>query len=54
MQGLKSELMVTALSCSAQDRYNAFVTKFRPKLAEEEGRLDRYFRSNYGGRQSPA
>jgi len=48
VQGLKSELMVTALSCSAQDRYNAFVTKFRPKLAEEEGRLDRYFRSNYG------
>lgn len=48
VQGLKSELMVTALSCSAQDRYNAFVNRFRPRLAEEEARLDRYFKTNYG------
>lgn len=48
VQGLKSELMVTALSCSAQDRYNSFVTKFRPKLAAEEERLNTYFKSAYG------
>ncbi|WP_240149107.1 hypothetical protein [Asaia sp. As-1742] len=48
VQGLKSELMVTALSCSAQDRYNAFVAKFRPKLAAEEERLNTYFKSAYG------
>ncbi len=48
VQGLKSELMVTALSCSAQDRYNSFVAKFRPKLAAEEERLNTYFKSAYG------
>ena len=48
VQGLKSELMVTALSCSAQDRYNTFVSKFRDKLLTEEDRLNRYFRTTYG------
>ena len=48
VQGLKSELMVTALSCNVQDRYNAFVEKFRPDLTAEEGRLNGYFRSTYG------
>ncbi len=48
VQGLKSELMVTALSCNVQDRYNAFVEKFRPNLNAEESRLNGYFRSTYG------
>ncbi|MCQ9156242.1 hypothetical protein [Acidomonas methanolica] len=48
VQGLKSELMVTALSCNAQDRYNAFVGKFRPNLLAEEDRLQGYFRTTYG------
>ena len=48
VQGLKSELMVTALSCNVQDRYNAFVAKFRPDLNAEEGRLNGYFRTTYG------
>ncbi|WP_408887091.1 hypothetical protein [Kozakia baliensis] len=48
VQGLKSELMVTALSCNAQDRYNAFVGKFHAKLLEEESRLNGYFHSTYG------
>ncbi|MDN6714311.1 MAG: hypothetical protein L0L41_06815, partial [Acetobacter sp.] len=48
VQGLKSELMVTALSCSAQDRYNAFVAKFRTVLLNEEDKLNGYFRSTYG------
>ncbi|GBQ09613.1 hypothetical protein [Swaminathania salitolerans] len=48
VQGLKSELMVTALSCNAQERYNAFVAKFRPKLTAEEERLNTYFKSAYG------
>ncbi|MFT8645044.1 hypothetical protein [Gluconacetobacter sp.] len=48
VQGLKSELMVTALSCNMQDRYNAFVTRFRPKLLDEEGALNAYFRTTYG------
>ncbi|AQS89172.1 hypothetical protein AA101099_0048 [Neoasaia chiangmaiensis NBRC 101099] len=48
VQGLKSELMVTALSCNAQDRYNAFVGKFRSNLTDEEARLNNYFRTTYG------
>ncbi|MDF7674146.1 hypothetical protein PT277_01935 [Acetobacteraceae bacterium ESL0709] len=46
--GLKSELMVTALSCQAQDRYNAFVAHFKPELAMAEKRLERYFQATYG------
>lgn len=48
VQGLKSELMVTALSCDARDQYNAFVGKFRPNLTQEEKRLEGYFRTTYG------
>jgi len=48
VQGLKSELMVTALSCSQQDRYNAFVAKFRAHLTAEEDRLNSWFRTTYG------
>ncbi|ACI51932.1 conserved hypothetical protein [Gluconacetobacter diazotrophicus PA1 5] len=48
VQGLKSELMVTALSCNMQDRYNSFVAKFRTKLLDEEGTLNAYFHTTYG------
>ncbi len=48
VEGLKSELMVTALSCNQQDRYNAFMAKFRPAVAEQEQALNRYFSSSYG------
>ena len=53
VSGLKSELMVTALSCNEQDRYNAFVAKFHPDLIAEEGVLNSYFSRTYGrGAQS--
>lgn len=48
VQGLKSELMVTALSCGAQDRYNAFVEKFRSDLVTQDNALKAYFSSSYG------
>ena len=48
VEGLKSELMVTALSCGVQDRYNAFIEKFRPELMAQEGALKSYFASSYG------
>ena len=48
VQGLKSELMVTALSCGVQERYNAFVEKFRPDLTAQEAALNGYFRTTYG------
>ncbi len=46
--GLKSELMVTALSCNEQDKYNAFVAKFHPDLIAEEATLNRYFSRTFG------
>jgi hypothetical protein len=48
VQGLKSELMVTALSCNAKDQYDSFIGKFRPNLLAEEERLNGYFRTTYG------
>ena len=48
VEGLKSELMVTALSCSSQDRYNAFIEKFRPDITDQERVLKAYFNSSYG------
>ncbi len=48
VEGLKSELMVTALSCGAQDRYNSFIGKFRPDLTAQESVLKSYFNSTYG------
>ncbi len=48
VSGLKSELMVTALSCHEQDKYNAFVAKFHPDLIAEESVLNSYFSRAYG------
>lgn len=46
--GLKTQLMVTALTCQANDRYNAFVTKFRPDLQVHEKAAGGYFSRSYG------
>jgi hypothetical protein len=46
--GLKSQLMVTALSCAAQDKYNAFITRFRPDLVKLDHTLTSYFGRAYG------
>ena len=48
MEGLKSELMVTALSCNVQDKYNAFVTHYRGELGTQEKALNAYFTRAYG------
>lgn len=40
---LKSKLMVTALTCGEQGKYNAFVTKFRPELVSQDTALNGYF-----------
>ncbi len=40
---LKSKLMVTALTCGEQDKYNAFVTKYRPELTSQDKALTGYF-----------
>ena len=48
--GLKSQLMVTALSCAAQDKYNAFVVRFRPNLVAQDRALSGYFGRAFGRR----
>jgi hypothetical protein len=47
--GLKSKLMVTALTCSQQDRYNEFVVRFRGDLLAQERALHAYFARAVGG-----
>lgn len=46
--GLKTWLMVIALTCKAQRKYNTFVTGQRSSLAAHETALTAYFRRNYG------
>ncbi len=46
---LKSKLMVTALTCSQQDRYNDFVLRFRADLMAQERALHAYFARAFGG-----
>ncbi len=48
--GLKAKLMVTAITCSQQDRYNDFVVRFRKDLMVHEHNLHAYFTRIIGGR----
>jgi hypothetical protein len=48
IEGLKSELMVTALSCHSQDKYNAFMARYQKTVATEEHDLSAYFKRAYG------
>jgi hypothetical protein len=46
--GLKSQLMVTAIACQAEEKYNAFVARFRTDLQSHERALNGYFSRAYG------
>jgi len=46
--GLKSSLMVGALSCSQRDQYDAFMTQFQPHILAEQHIMDSYFRRTGG------
>jgi len=46
--GLKSELMVTAIACQMQNRYNEFIGRYRPELQADERALNRYFARSAG------
>jgi hypothetical protein len=46
--GLKSQLMVTAISCQMEERYNAFVMRYRPDLVRQERTLNSYFDRSFG------
>jgi hypothetical protein len=42
--GLKSALMVGALSCNQQDQYDAFMNAFQPHILDDQHVMDNYFR----------
>jgi hypothetical protein len=44
IEGLKSQLMVTALVCKQQDHYNDFMARYRPDLVTSERELGAYFK----------
>lgn len=46
--GLKSQLMVTTLSCNADEKYNAFIKRYRKDLLANETVLNSYFSRAYG------
>ncbi len=48
IEGLKSQLMVTALACKQQDKYNAFMSRYQPEVAREEAALAAFFKRSYG------
>ncbi len=48
--GLKSQLMVTAITCEATERYNSFIARFRPNLLAQEKVVNAYFARNFGKR----
>jgi len=48
--GLKSQLMVTAITCEATERYNSFIARFRPALLAQEKVVNAYFSRNFGKR----
>jgi hypothetical protein len=50
VEGLKSVLMVTALTCGEQARYNSFVSRYRPALISHQHALHGYFSRSYGRR----
>jgi hypothetical protein len=46
--GLKSALMVAALSCSQQDQYDAFMHSFQPHVLDAQHKVDAYFHKASG------
>lgn len=46
--GLKSALMVAALSCNQQDKYDAFMTSFQPHILAAQHTMDAYFHKASG------
>lgn len=46
--GLRNELMVLALTCSASEHYNTFMEKFHSNLAAENASVQTYFTHAYG------
>ena len=47
-EGLKSELMVTAEACRMTDKFNTFITTYKPEVRSKELVLESYFKRAYG------
>jgi hypothetical protein len=48
LEALKTELMVVATTCKQEDRYNAFVERYRPALAQNGRAFGQYFSRVHG------
>jgi hypothetical protein len=48
LQALRSELMVLAMGCHEDDRYNAFIRRYQPDLQANERMISSYFKNRYG------
>ncbi|MDD2877910.1 MAG: hypothetical protein PHT60_12075 [Acidiphilium sp.] len=46
--GLKSTLMVSALTCDQRSDYDTFMTRFQPHILSEQHAVDAYFREEHG------
>lgn len=46
--GLKSTLMVSALTCDQRSDYDTFMKRFQPHILAEQHRMDAYFRARHG------
>lgn len=54
VRALQTQLMVAALSCGEQQRYNTFMKKFGSQLSEQGNGLKRYFSRVYHGNEEQA
>ncbi|MCO6418045.1 hypothetical protein JYK14_18030 [Siccirubricoccus sp. KC 17139] len=48
LEALKTELMVVATTCHMEDRYNAFVERYKPTLAQNGRAFGQYFTRVHG------
>ena len=48
VEALKSELMVVGITCKQEDRYNAFMERYRPRLAENYRSFEQHFNRTRG------
>ena len=46
--GLKSSLMVAALACHQNSRYNQFMLRFQPRVLAAQEQVDHFFKRHYG------
>ena len=48
VEALKSELMVVGITCKQEDRYNAFMQRFQPRMAENYRAFEQHFNRTRG------